>query len=362
VETLFKNSKVERIQGEATFKNPYEIEVAQAEGRILIRAKNFIIATGSEPTALPFLPFDEKQIVSSTGALSLPKIPETLLVIGAGAIGLELASVYGRLGSKIKIIEMLDRAIPNMDETLSKQLLQVLKKQGMEFYLKAKVKEAKRSNKAIELLLDYQNETISLTGDIVLVSIGRKPYTKHLNLAAINVVTNPLGYIQVDGNFRTGHSHIYAIGDTIDGPMLAHKASHEGVAVAGIIAGKQPTINYISIPNVVYTHPEVASVGLTETEAKLAGFSLAVGTSYFRGNARARCTGDTEGLVKILGDKKSGRLIGLHLIGLHVSEMIGEGVVALERHATLQDLAHAPHPHPTLSEAIMEAAQNAIYS
>lgn len=356
VANLFKGNKIERVGGEARFDGKGNVEV----GRKLLNADSIIIATGSESIELPFLKFDEKIVLSSTGALSLKEVPKKMLVIGAGAIGLELASVYRRLGAQVIVVEMLDRATPMMDAAISRALGQVLKKQGMEFYFGAKVTAANSSRDGIELSVEHDNKQIKLQGDVVLVAVGRKPYTKGLNIDAAGVKLTSKGFIEVDGNFRTSNPNIFAIGDVIDGPMLAHRASHEGIAVAEIIAGKNPKVNYMSIPNVVYTHPEVAAVGLTEAEAKAASLSPKIGTSFFRGNARARCSGDADGFVKIIADATSGRLLGMHIIGPHASEMISEGVLAIEKKALVQDIANAPHPHPTLSETIMEAAQSTI--
>ncbi len=360
VASLFKGNHIERILGEARFKDSHTVEVINGSDIKTIDADFIIIATGSEPINLPFLPFDDKTIVSSTGALSLEEVPKRMLVVGAGAIGLELASVYNRLGTKITVIEMLDRVTPTMDLAVSKQLLQVLKKQGLEFYLGAKVTEAIKEKEGITLAVDYEGKQMKFQGDVVLVAVGRRPYTQGLNLEAAGVTISPKGLIPIDGNFRTSQSHIFAIGDVVDGPMLAHRASHEGIAVAEIIAGKHSHVNYMAIPNVVYTHPEVSAVGLTENEARAAGLKVIVGTAFFRGNARARCSGDIEGFVKVIGEAASGRLLGMHMIGAHSSEMIAEGVIAIEKKATLQDIATAPHAHPTLSETIMEAAQNAL--
>lgn len=356
IANLFKGNKVEWVRGAARFNGPNSVEV---EGR-KIEADYIIIATGSEPIALPFLPFDEKVIVSSTGALALPQIPKRLVVVGAGAIGLELASVYNRLGTKVTVVEMLDRVTPTMDLAISKQLAQLLKKQGIEFFFEAKVTGATSNKDGVTLSVEQDKKQLSMQGDVVLVAVGRRPYTKDLNIEAAGVKISPKGLIDVDANFRTSTPHIFAIGDVIDGPMLAHRASHEGVAVAEIIAGKKARVNYMAIPNVVYTHPEVAAVGLTESEAREASLTPKIGTSFFRGNARARCSGDIDGFVKIIGDSASGRLLGIHIIGPHASEMISEGVLAIEKKATIQDIANAPHPHPTLSEAIMEAAQSAL--
>lgn len=340
VASLFKRHNIERINGAATFIGANEVEVSGKK----YTAKNFILATGSEPIQLPFLPFNEKTIISSTGALSLPKVPESLAVIGGGVIGVELASVYNRLGSKVTVIEMMDTLCPGMDKTITKALLQSLKKQGIEFQLGAQVKSAQGTR------LNLGDK--SLDANIVLVAVGRRPYSKGLGLEKIGI-----DKIEVDSCFRTKHPHIFAIGDLIPGPMLAHRAMEEGIAVAEFIAGKKPLVNYMTIPNVVYTHPEVATVGYTEEEAK--GMELLIGTAYFKGNARARCAGDTDGLVKVIGEKNSGRLIGLHIIGPHASEMIGEGVAAIEKKMKVNELAHMVHAHPTLTEAIKEAAEAA---
>jgi len=356
---LFKKNKVEWIKGEAQFISAQEIEV-KGEKTQCLKAKNFILATGSEPIPLPFLPFDEKIIVSSTGALVLPKVPKTMIVIGAGVIGVELASVYRRLGTKIQIVEMLEQITPAMDPAISKLLLQILKKQGLEFFLGAKVVEGSVNKGLAKLKVEHEGKTIELSADVILVSVGRRPYSKGLNLSAAGIEIGPKGFIPVDGAFKTTQNHIYAIGDLIDGPMLAHRASEEGVAAAEIITGMHPHVNYMSIPNVIYTHPEVAAVGMTEKEAREAGFALKVGTCLFKSNARARCAGDTEGLVKVIGEDTSGRLLGLHIIGPNASEMIGEGVIALEKKMTVEQLANASHAHPTLSESIKEAALNAL--
>lgn len=352
----FNKNKIERIIGAAKFTGPHTVDIGGRQ----ITAGNIIIATGSEPISLPFLPFDETVVVSSTGALSLPKVPKKLLVVGAGVIGVELASVYRRLGSEVSIVEMLDTITPAMDAAVCKQLQTLLKKQGLEFYLGAKVKEGSHDKKTVSLTVEHQNNTVKMDGDVVLVAVGRRPFTKDLALEKASLALSPKGFIPVDANLRTTQPHIYAIGDVIDGPMLAHRASHEGIAAAELIAGQQPTINYMGIPNVIYTHPEVAAVGFTEAEARAAGLELFIGTSFFRGNGRARCMGDTEGFVKIIGEKTSGRLVGMHIIGPHASELIAEGMMAIDKKATVADIMHACHAHPTLSETIMEAAQQAL--
>lgn len=353
--TLFKSNKIERLSGTAKFTGPHQIEV----GGRTVSADNIIIATGSESIPLPFLPFDETRVLSSTGALSLPTVPKKMLVIGAGVIGVELASVYNRLGSKVSIVEMLDTITPAMDTSISKQLQTLLTKQGLEFFLGAKVKAGKVGKDSVSLSVEHDNKTLTMDADVVLVAVGRRPFIKGLELEKASINPSPKGFIPVDVNFRTSQPHIYAIGDVIEGVMLAHRASHEGTAVAELIAGQSPTIDYMGIPNVIYTYPEVAAVGLTEAEARAAGLNIIMGTSYFKGNGRARCSGDTDGFVKVIGEKNSGRLIGMHIIGAHASELIAEGMIAMDKKATLSDIVHACHAHPTLSETIMEAAQKA---
>ena len=356
VASLFKQNQITLIQGEAKFIESHILEVNNQK----ISGKNIIIATGSEPVALPFLPFVEHQVVSSTGILSLKKVPDQLLVVGGGVIGVELASVYNRLGSSVTVVEMLDRITPAMDLAVSNQLLKSLKKQGMEFLLGAKVKSSKVDKQKVTLTIEHEQQELTKSADVVLVAVGRRPYTKSLGLEKIGLSLATSGLIPVNGNLQTTIPHIYAIGDVIDGPMLAHKASHEGVAVVEHIAGIKTHLSYIAIPNVIYTHPEAASVGYTETEARQANLDIIIGTSFFRANGRARCSGDTEGFVKVIGEKLSGRIVGMHIIGPHASELIGEGVVSIEKQSTLSDLAHTSHAHPTLSETIMEACQEAL--
>jgi dihydrolipoamide dehydrogenase len=354
---LFKKNKITRFQGKGNLTGPNSIDIIDGEKKQSISAKSIILATGSEPISLPFLPFDEKQIVSSTGALNLEKIPKTLIVVGAGVIGVELGSVYNRLGSKVTFIEFLDRICPVMDESISKAFQKVLSAQGMEFHLSSKVTGAKKSGEEIQLQVSLPDQTTQeFRADVVLVSIGRKPYTQGLGLQKVGIELDSKGFIPIDGLFRTKIPNIYAIGDIVDGPMLAHKASEEGVAVAEIIAGHQPFVHYITIPNVVYTEPEVASVGLTEAEAKKMGRSVVTGQFPFKANSRARCTGEEEGLVKVIADEKTDVILGIHIMGAHASELIAEGVVAIQNHMKALELANTCHAHPTLSEAIKEAA------
>jgi len=360
IESLFKKTGVSLIRGRAAFMSPNTIEVTDGGKASIIEGKNFILATGSQPIELPFLPFDEKIILSSTGALALKKPPKKLLMIGGGVIGVELASVYNRLGTEVTAIEMLDHICPAMDQAISKQLLQSLKKQGITFHLKSRVKSGKVENGQAVLDVEIQGKTENFSADAVLVAVGRKPYTQNLGLEKLGIATAPGGTIAVDSNFRTSQPNIYAIGDVIDGPMLAHKASQEGVVVAEIIAEKKAFIDYASLPNVIYTHPEAAAVGVTEEEAIKWGLTTVSGIAYFKANPRARCMGNTDGFVKIIAEKQSGKILGVHIIGPSASEIISEGVMAIKNRCTLKQIAETSHAHPTLCETILEACVNAL--
>lgn len=360
IDGLFKKNKVERILGTARLVSPHEIEVTNETEKKRIQTKNIILATGSESIPLPFAPFDEKKIISSTGALSLPTIPKKMVVVGAGVVGVELASVYNRLGTKVVIIEMLEKICPAMDQAISRTLLQILKKQGLEFHLGSKVAQIQEKGKGLSVTFEEAGKKEEIETDVVLVAVGRRPYTKNLGLGELGIETTPQGFIKVDGNFHTAVPTIYAIGDVIEGAMLAHRASEEGIAVAEIIAGIMPHINYLAIPNVIYTHPEVAALGFTEEEAKQAGMSLKIGSCLFRANSRARSTGEMEGLVKVIGDAESDRLLGIHILGAHASEMIGLGVMGIEKKMTITEMANACYAHPSMSEAIKEALLNAL--
>lgn len=345
---LFKKNNITFFIGQAKLTGPNTVQVAGDP----ITAKSIILATGSEPIGLPFLPFDDKRIVSSTGALSLDKVPKKMSVIGAGIIGVELGSVYSRLGTEVTFVEFLDRICPTLDEAVSKELQAALTKQGMVFHLSSKVTGANISSSQISLRVGDQE----FQSDVVLVSIGRKPCTQNLGLETVGITPNAKGFIPIDGKFRTTVPHIYAIGDIVDGPMLAHKASEEGVAVAEIIAGHDPSVEYMAIPNVIYTNPEVASVGLTEAEVTSLHLAYKTGLFPFKVNSRARCTGEEAGFVKILADAVTDKILGVHIIGAHASELIAEGALAIQKKLTALDIAHTPHAHPTLSEAIKEAA------
>ncbi len=348
IEGLFKKNKIDWVQGHGKLTGPHTIECANQT----FEADHIILATGSEPTPLPFLPFDEQKILSSTGALSLSTIPKKLLVIGAGVIGVELGSVYSRLGTEVIFLEFLDRICPAFDGAISKGLQKSLTLQGMTFHLSHKVIKADKTT----LTVQSPSGESTFTGDSILVCIGRRPYSDNLGLETVAIQKDPKGFLPIDASFRTSQPHIFAIGDLVEGPMLAHKASEEGVAVAELIANHRPTLDYFSIPNVVYTHPEVASVGFTEEELKARNLSYKTGQFPFKANSRARCTGDDEGFVKILAEEKSHRLLGVHILGPNASELIGEAVHAIARRSTVDQLADTCHAHPTLSEAIKEAA------
>jgi dihydrolipoamide dehydrogenase len=350
IEGLFKKNKIDWIKGNAKLLGLHEIDV---DGK-LIQAKYIILATGSEPASLPFLPFDEKQVVSSTGALQLPTVPKKLLIIGAGVIGVELGSVYSRLGTEVTFLEFLDRICPAFDQSLSKALQKELTAQGMIFHLSHKVSGAKIGKTVVVTAGDKDFEA-----DVVLVCIGRKPYSTGLGLETVGIQKDPKGFVQIDAAFRTSVPNIFAIGDLVDGPMLAHKAEEEGIAVAEYIAGHKPEVDYAIIPNVAYTSPEVASVGFTEEELKTRKVTYKIGQFPFKANSRARATGDDAGFVKVLADSVTDRILGVHIIGAHASELIAEAAMAMKFRSTAAQLAQTCHAHPTLSEALKEAAMAA---
>lgn len=353
IQGLFKKNKITHYCGIASLTDPHTVSVQQSTGTVSLEGRFILLATGSEPAALPFLPFDEEQILSSTGALSLKKIPKTLLIIGAGVIGVELGSVYQRLGTQVTFLEFLDRICPMLDPALSQELQRLLTQQGMTFHLSTQISAANRSQDQVTL---RASDDRTWSGEKVLVAIGRKPQTAHLGLEALGIPLDKKGFIPIDGQFRTSIPHIFAIGDIVEGPMLAHKASEEGVAVAELIAGKSPLIQYVTLPNVIYTHPEVATVGLTEQEARQMGLTPRIGIFPFKANSRARCTGDETGFIKIITETKSDKIIGVHIIGAHASELIGEATVAIAQGMTAEALANTCHSHPTLAEALKEAS------
>ena len=358
VEFLFKKNKVTYIKGKGVLFSKNDIVVYENNIKTNYKAKNIVIATGSQVSSLPGIEIDEKNIISSTGALSLNKVPKKLAVIGGGYIGLEMGSVWSRLGSDVTVIEYLDFITPGMDREISNEFKKILTKQGIKFKLGSKVNSVK--NNGSKVLLNYtdiknsNNETLEF--DKVLVSVGRKPYTEGLNLTKVGVKKDAKGRIEVNEKLQTSIKNIYAIGDVIKGPMLAHKAEEEGIAVAEILAGQAGHVNYDVIPGVVYTSPEVATVGKTEEELKNEKKSYKVGKFPFLANSRAKVNNETEGFVKILADSKTDKVLGVHIIGPHCGDMIAEMALAMEFGASAEDIARTCHAHPTHTEAIKEAA------
>ena len=356
---LLKKNKIDHFHGTGRIAAPGKVEVTFINGeKQMVEAKSIVIATGSSVAAIPGIAIDEKRIVSSTGALSLPEVPKRLVVIGAGYIGLELGSVWSRLGSAVTVVEMLDRVAPGLDAEVAKQLERVLTKQGMKFKLGTKVAKVETKGKSCTLMLEPAKggKAEALDCDVVLVAIGRVPNTEGLGLANAGVTTDNRGRVTVDDRFQTNLDGIYAIGDVIRGPMLAHKAEDEGIAVAEILAGQAGHVNYDVIPSVVYTAPEVASVGKTEEELKAAGIEYKAGKFPFTANGRAKVNRTTEGFVKILADAETDRVLGVHIIGADAGTMIAEAAVLMEFGGSAEDLARICHAHPTLNEAIKEAA------
>ncbi|PNH01664.1 Dihydrolipoyl dehydrogenase, mitochondrial [Tetrabaena socialis] len=359
IEGLLKKNKVEYVKGWGKLVSGTEVEVAALDGTTSrLRAKNILLATGSEVTPLPGVPIDEEKIVSSTGALALKAVPPEMVVIGAGYIGLEMGSVYQRLGSKVTVVEFLDNIVPTMDAEVRRTFQRTLEKQGLKFKMGTKVTKGEVVGDKVKLTLEASKGGAPQTMecDVCLVAIGRRPYAKGLGLDAVGVKLDARGRVEVDSHFRTSVPSVYAIGDLIPGPMLAHKAEEDGVAAVEIIAGKHGHVNYATVPSICYTHPEVASVGLTEDEAKAKGLEYKTGKFSFMANSRARAVGDTDGMVKIVADKKTDKLLGVHIMGPNAGEMIHEAVLALEYGASAEDIARTCHGHPTLSEAVKEAA------
>ena len=324
---------------------------------IHLTGSNIIVATGSKPASLPFITLDKKRVITSTEALSLKALPKHMVVIGGGVIGLELGSVYARLGTEVHVVEYQDTIIPTMDRTMGKELMRSMKKIGVKFHLQHGVKEVKANTKGVSVLADDKNgKPIQWKTDYCLVSVGRKPFTEGLNLAAAGLQIDDRGRIPVDHQMRTSVPHIYAIGDVVRGAMLAHKAEEEGVAAAEVIAGQQPHIDHNLIPNVVYTWPEVAGVGQTEEQLKTAGVAYKSGAFPFKASGRARASMDTDGSVKVLAHAETDEILGIHICGPRAADMIGEAVVAMEFRATAEDISRMSHAHPTFTEALKEAA------
>ena len=357
VEFLFKKNKVTYFKGTGSFKNQNQISIINNKEETTIETKNTIISTGSEPVSLRGIEFDEEKILSSTGALSISKLPKKMVVVGGGYIGLEMGSVWSRLGTEVQVIEFLDHIIPEMDKEISTEFMKILKKQGIKFELKTKVEKIiKSKNGVIIETFSKEGKKNKFEADVVLISVGRRPYTKNLNLEKMGVELDKRGSVKVNKNFQTNIKNIYAIGDVIEGPMLAHKAEEEGIAVAELISGQSGHVNYDTIPGVVYTSPEVASIGKTEEQLKEKGINYKIGKFPFLANSRAKVIDESEGFVKILADSITDKVLGVHIIGQHAGEMIAEMSVAMEFGASSEDIARTCHAHPTFSEAIKEAA------
>ena len=356
---LFKKNKIDSFQGTGRIAAPGKVEVKSADGKTeTLETKNIIVATGSDVARLKGIDIDETRIISSTGALTLPKVPKKMLVVGAGVIGLELGSVWRRLGTEVVVVEFLDRIVPGIDGEVARQFQRILEKQGITFKLASKVtaidKSGARLKAQVEPAAGGAAETIE--ADVALIAIGRTPFTDGLGLKEAGVAMDNRGRIVTDAHFKTNVPGIYAIGDVIAGPMLAHKAEDEGIAAAEIIAGQAGHVNYDVIPNVIYTYPEVASVGKSEEELKQAGIVYNVGKFPFTANGRAKANQQTDGFVKILADAKTDRVLGVHIVGFDAGNMIAEAAVAMEFSASAEDIARTCHAHPTLPEAVKEAA------
>jgi len=356
VEFLFKKNKVTYIKGVGSFNEKNEILVKNDKSEIKIKTDKTIISTGSEPLSLPGIDFDEKKILSSTGALSISKLPKKMVVVGGGYIGLEMGSVWSRLGTEVHVIEYLDHITPGLDKEISNEFMKILKKQNIKFELNTKVEKITKNDQGVVIETSNKESKNNIEADVVLISVGRKPYTDKLNLEKVGINRDQKGKIIVNKNFETNVKNIYAIGDVIDGPMLAHKAEEEGIAVAELIAGQSGHVNYDIIPGVIYTSPEVAYVGKNEEELKEKKINYKVGKFPFMANSRAKAINEPEGFVKILAESTTDRVLGVHIIGPHAGEMIAEMSVAMEFGASSEDIARTCHAHPTFSEAIKEAA------
>ncbi|UFH35214.1 dihydrolipoyl dehydrogenase [Flavobacterium acetivorans] len=355
---LMDKNKVTVFNGLGSFVDATHVAIAKEDGTTeTIEGKNIIIATGSKPSSLPFIKIDKERIITSTEALALKEVPKHLVIIGGGVIGIELGQVYLRLGAQVSVVEFMDRIIPGMDSSLSKELTKVLKKQGMKFYVSHKVQSVERNGEAVTVQAENaKGETITLEGDYALVSVGRRPYTDGLNADKAGVKISDRGQVEVNDHLQTSASNIYAIGDVVRGAMLAHKAEEEGTMVAEILAGQKPHIDYNLIPGVVYTWPEVAAVGQTEEQLKASGAEYKVGSFPFKALGRARASGDLDGFVKILADAKTDEVLGIHMIGARTADLIAEAVTAMEFKASAEDISRMSHAHPTFAEAIKEAA------
>ncbi|WP_423819321.1 dihydrolipoyl dehydrogenase [Salinimicrobium sp. TIG7-5_MAKvit] len=358
IKFLMNKNNIDVFEGVGSFKDETHINIKKSDGETeVLEAKNSIIATGSKPANLPFIKLDKEKIITSTEALELKEIPEHLIVIGGGVIGLELGQVYMRLGAKVSVVEYMDSIIPTMDAALAKELTRSLKKQGMKFYVSHQVNSVERNgDEVVVKAKDKKDKEVEFKGDYCLVSVGRKPYTEGLNAEAAGVKINNRGRVEVNARLQTSAKNIYAIGDVIKGPMLAHKASEEGTLVAEVIAGQKPHIDYNLIPGVVYTWPEVAAVGKTEAQLKEEGVKYKEGKFPMRALGRSRASGDIDGMVKILSDATTDEILGVHMIGARVADLIAEAVTAMEFRASAEDISRMSHAHPTYAEAVKEAA------
>ena len=357
IQFLMKKNKITVIHGMGSFVDAHTVAVAGEKETQNITGKNIIIATGSKPASLPFINIDKKRVITSTEALEMTEIPKHLVIIGGGVIGLELGSVYGRLGAKVSVVEYMDGIIPTMDKSLGKELQKSLTKLGFEFYLSHKVKSVENTGKKVVVKADNtKGEELVLEGDYTLVSVGRKAYTEGLNVDKAGVAMDERGRVITNEHLQTSQPHIYAIGDVVKGAMLAHKAEEEGVFVAEVIAGQKPHINHLLIPGVVYTWPEVAAVGHTEEELKAKGTAYKVGNFPFKASGRARASMDTDGFIKVLADTTTDEVLGVHMIGPRCADLIAEAVMAMEFKATAEDIARICHAHPTFTESLKEAA------
>jgi dihydrolipoamide dehydrogenase len=357
IEFLFRKNKITWARGKGTLKAGNIVDVSDGSS---YQAKHVIIATGSVPVELPFLKFDEERVLSNTGALKIPQVPQHLIVIGGGVIGLELGSVWKRLGAKVTVVELLPAILPGMDDELVKEADKTFRKQGLEIRTNTRVTGGGRTDAGVYIDIEVDGKTERLEGDCVLVSVGRKPSTNGIDVAALGLTVGKRGEILVDDQMRTNLPNVYAVGDCVPGPMLAHKAEEEGVVAAEVIAGKPVHMHYKSIPGVVYTWPEIATVGLTEKQVKESGREYRVGKFPFSANGRARSMGDTTGFVKFVADAKTDEILGAHLIGPNVSELVSEVVLAFEYRGSSEDIGVTVHAHPTLSEAVKEAALAAL--
>ncbi|WP_312818186.1 dihydrolipoyl dehydrogenase [Kaistella carnis] len=361
IQFLMDKNKITVFEGVGSFESATQIKVTKNDGSTeTIDSKYTIIATGSKPSTLPFITLDKERIITSTEALELKEIPKHLIVIGGGVIGLELGSVYKRLGSEVTVVEFMDKIIPTMDGALSKELNKVLRKQGMKFNLSTGVQSVERNGDTVKVTAkDKKGEEVVFEGDYVLVAVGRSPYTKGLGLEKAGVDLDERGRVKTNEHLQTNVSNIYAIGDVVAGAMLAHKASEEGTLVAELIAGQKPHINYNLIPGVVYTWPEVAAVGKTEEQLKAEGVAIKIGNFPMRALGRSRASGDVDGFIKVIADEKTDEILGVHMIGARAADLIAEAVVAMEYRASAEDISRMSHAHPTYAEAMKEAALDA---